>query len=196
MGSSRGIKVKSAAISGVSSGRGRGRGRGRGVSNISGGASQAPKGNSSILTLQTQPAGLYMEEKQDHTLSSPGYLPGKSPTVMHAALRIISPSDPTPNEDGMMDDTLSFKDSSNRMSGAEGGSNTDKDNFSDYVNGDDPAAHNDTVESTFMVGGLMVKNSMFDDLLNERKLELFNDPEVMALLSSVMQQSKNHLKTD
>ena len=133
---------------------------------------------------------------EDHTLSSPGYLPGKSPTVMHAALRIISPSDPTPNEDGMMDDTLSFKDSSNRMSGAEGGSNTDKDNFSDYVNGDDPAAHNDTVESTFMVGGLMVKNSMFDDLLNERKLELFNDPEVMALLSSVMQQSKNHLKTD
>ena len=63
-GSSRGIKVKSAAISGVSSGRGRGRGRGRGVSNISGGASQAPKGNSSILTLQTQPAALYMEEKQ------------------------------------------------------------------------------------------------------------------------------------
>ena len=63
------------------------------------------------------------------------------------------------------------------------------------MNGDDSALANDTTESTFMVGNLKVKNSIFDDLLNERKIELFNDPEVMALLSSVMQQSKN-INTD
>ena len=80
-------------------------------------------------------------------------------------------------------------DASNRMSSSD-----EKDNYvyNELINGDDGASSNDKADSTFMVGNLKVKNSIFDDLLNERKLELFNDPEVMALLSSVMQQSKQH----
>ena len=68
-----------------------------------------------------------------------------------------------------------------------------KDNYNQYTNVNDSTIANDTDDSTFMVGNLKVKNSMLDDLLNERKMELFNDPEVMSLLSSVVQQSKNHI---
>ena len=117
----------------------------------------------------------------------------KSPDV-HAALRIITASDHISSEDTGMDDTSSSMDTSNRVITSDGGcsSNNDKDTYNEYMNGDDSTVANDTAESTFMVGNLKVKNSMFDDLLNERKIELFSDPEVMSLLSSVMQQSKNH----
>ena len=110
----------------------------------------------------------------------------KSPDI-HAALRIITPTDQRSSDDSGIDD-ISAMDSSNRMSSSD-----EKDGFNEYMNGDDgKSIPNDIADSTFMVGNLKVKNSIFDDLLNERKLELFNDPEVMALLSSVMQQSKQH----
>ena len=124
----------------------------------------------------------------DHILSSSKGI-SKSPDI-HAALRIITPTDQRASDDSGMDD-ISPMDASNRMITSD---NSDKDNFNEYMNGDDgiPSA-NDKADSTFLVGNLKVKNSIFDDLLNERKLELFNDPEVMGLLSSVMQQSKQHV---
>ena len=117
----------------------------------------------------------------------------KSPD-MHAALRIIAASDHISGEESGIDDTSSSMETSNRVMASDGGcsTNNDKDTYNEYMNGDDTTVANDTAESTFMVGNLKVKNSMFDDLLNERKMELFSDPEVMSLLSSVMQQSKNH----
>jgi hypothetical protein len=117
----------------------------------------------------------------------------KSPDV-HASLRIITASDHISSEESGMDDTSLAMDTSNRIITSDGGCNTnnDKDTYNEYMNGDDSTVANDTAESTFVVGNLNVKNSIFDDLLNERKIELFSDPEVMALLSSVMQQSKNH----
>ena len=109
----------------------------------------------------------------------------KSPDI-HAALKIIAQTDQRSSDDSGIDD-ISPMDASNRMTSSEG---VDKDSFSDFINGDDLK---DKADSTFLVGNLQVKNSIFDDLLNERKLELFNDPEVMSLLSSVMQQSKKHI---
>lgn len=43
-------------------------------------------------------------------------------------------------------------------------------------------------DTTFMVGNLELKDSIFDDLLNRKKLELLMDPEVMSLFA-------NHQKT-
>ena len=37
---------------------------------------------------------------------------------------------------------------------------------------------------TFQVGHMGVKNTLFDQLLNRRKLELLNDPEILSLLAS------------
>ena len=120
----------------------------------------------------------------------------KSPDV-HASLRIITAPDHISSEESGMDDTSLAMDTSNRIVTSDVGcsSNNDKETYNEYMNGDESAAANDAAESTFMVGNLKVKNSMFDDLLNERKIELFSDPEVMSLLSSVMQQSK-HQSTD
>lgn len=46
-------------------------------------------------------------------------------------------------------------------------------------------------EEVFQVGHLTVKNSIFSDILNDRKLELFNDPDILALLAN----SKKKVKT-
>jgi len=187
-----GVKAKGASIGGVSPGRGRGRGRGRGVPNASGGTSSSSKGNSNMIKLPLQNSAIYMDEKQDISIGSPRGMV-KSPD-MHATLRIITTSDHVSSDECGMDDTSSSMDTSNRIIGSDGGysSNSEKEPYNEYMNGDDSTAANDTTESTFTVGDLKVKNSIFDDLLNERKIELFSDPEVMALLSSVMQQSKNH----
>lgn len=191
-GTGRGVKTKGASIAGVSPGRGRGRGRGRGVPNTSGSTSATSKGNPNLIKLPLQNSGIYMDEKQDRSITSPRGMV-KSPDV-HASLRIITASDHISSEESGMDDTSLAMDTSNRIITSDGGCNTnnDKDTYNEYMNGDDSTVANDTAESTFVVGNLNVKNSIFDDLLNERKIELFSDPEVMALLSSVMQQSKNH----
>ena len=121
----------------------------------------------------------------DHLLNSPNKM-AKSPDI-HAALRIITPNDQRSSDDSGNDESFTM-DASNRMNSSD-----EKDNYSEFLNGElNSSSSNDTADSTFMVGNLKVQNSIFDDLLNERKLELFNDPEVMALLSSVMQQSKQH----
>ena len=126
----------------------------------------------------------------DQSINSPMGV-AKQPNV-HTGLRMITPSDHTPSTEGIIDDTVVPMDTTNRMITVEGGSSTtDKDNFNEYINGDEPTATNIIAESTFTIGSLKVKNSIFDDLLNERKVELLSDPEVMLLLSSVMQQSKN-----
>ena len=39
-------------------------------------------------------------------------------------------------------------------------------------------------DTTFMVGNLELKDSIFDDLLNRKKLELMMDPEVMSLFAN------------
>ena len=110
-----------------------------------------------------------------------------------AALRNITTSDYSLVEERGIDDISMPIDGSNaRVVTNEGSSssNNDKDNFSDLVNGEDQTKSNDIAESTFMVGGLKIRSGVLDDLLNERKLELFSDPEIMTLLSSIMQQSK------
>ena len=110
-----------------------------------------------------------------------------------AALRNITTSDYSLVEERGIDDISMSNDGSNaRVVTNEGSSssNNDKDNFSDLVNGEDQTKSNDIAESTFMVGGLKIRSGVLDDLLNERKLELFSDPEIMNLLSSIMQQSK------
>ena len=110
-----------------------------------------------------------------------------------AALRNITTSDYSLVEERGMDDISMSNDGTNaRVVTNEGSSssNNDKDNFSDLVNGEDQTKSNDIAESTFMVGGLKIRSGVLDDLLNERKLELFSDPEIMTLLSSIMQQSK------
>jgi len=110
-----------------------------------------------------------------------------------AALRNITTSDYSLVEERGIDDISMSNDGSNaRVVTNEGSSssNNDKDNFSDLVNGEDQTKSNDIAESTFMVGGLKIRSGVLDDLLNERKLELFSDPEIMTLLSSIMQQSK------
>ena len=110
-----------------------------------------------------------------------------------AALRNITTSDYSLVEERGMDDISMSNDGSNaRVVTNEGSSssNNDKDNFSDLVNGEDQTKSNDIAESTFMVGGLKIRSGVLDDLLNERKLELFSDPEIMTLLSSIIQQSK------
>ena len=110
-----------------------------------------------------------------------------------AALRNITTSDYSLVEERGIDDISMLNDGSNaRVVTNEGSSssNNDKDNFSDLVNGEDQTKSNDIAESTFMVGGLKIRSGVLDDLLNERKLELFSDPEIMTLLSSIMQQSK------
>ena len=38
-------------------------------------------------------------------------------------------------------------------------------------------------ESTFMVGNLELKDSIFDQILNKKKLELMMDPDIAALLA-------------
>ena len=116
-----------------------------------------------------------------------------NPPPVHSELRILAPSDLTPNDEGKIDDTSSAMDTTNRAMTLDGGSSTkEKDNCNEYVNDDEPIAANVTAEATFHIGNLKVKNSIFDDLLNERKIELLNDPEVMVLLSSVMQHSKSN----
>ena len=110
-----------------------------------------------------------------------------------AALRNITTSDYSLVEERGIDDISMSNDGSNaRVVTNEGSSssNNDKDNFSDLVNGEDQTKSNDIAESTFMVGGLKIRSGVLDDLLNERKLELFSAPEIMTLLSSIMQQSK------
>lgn len=110
-----------------------------------------------------------------------------------AALRNITTSDYSLVEERGIDDISMSNDVTNaRVVTNEGSSssNNDKDNFSDLVNGEDQTKSNDIAESTFMVGGLKIRSGVLDDLLNERKLELFSDPEIMTLLSSIMQQSK------
>ena len=110
-----------------------------------------------------------------------------------AALRNITTSDYSLVEERGIDDISMSNDGTNaRVVTNEGSSssNNDKDNFSDLVNGEDQTKSNDIAESTFMVGGLKIRSGVLDDLLNERKLELFSDPEIMTLLSSIMQQSK------
>lgn len=110
-----------------------------------------------------------------------------------AALRNITTSDYSLVEERGIDDiSMSIDGSNARVVTNEGSSssNNDKDNFSDLVNGEDQTKSNDIAESTFMVGGLKIRSGVLDDLLNERKLELFSDPEIMTLLSSIMQQSK------
>ena len=110
-----------------------------------------------------------------------------------AALRNITTSDYSLVEERGIDDISMSNDGSNARVGTNEGSsssNNDKDNFSDLVNGEDQTKSNDIAESTFMVGGLKIRSGVLDDLLNERKLELFSDPEIMTLLSSIMQQSK------
>jgi len=39
-------------------------------------------------------------------------------------------------------------------------------------------------DTTFMVGQLELKDSIFDDLLNKKKLELLMDPEVMSIFAN------------
>ena len=110
-----------------------------------------------------------------------------------AALRNITTSDYSLVEERGIDDISMSNDVTNaRVVTNEGSSssNNDKDNFSDLVNGEDQTKSNDIAESTFMVGGLKIRSGVLDDLLNKRKLELFSDPEIMTLLSSIMQQSK------
>ena len=95
--------------------------------------------------------------------------------------------------------TSSALDLSNRIVASNEGSsrNIRKNNYNEIIikeimgNYNDPTIANDTEDSTFMVGTLKVKNSMLDELLNERKMELLSDPEVISLLSSAVQQSEN-----
>jgi hypothetical protein len=46
-------------------------------------------------------------------------------------------------------------------------------------------------DATFMVGNLELKESIFDNVLNKRKLELMMDPEVLAILSGQQKQLKS-----
>ena len=127
----------------------------------------------------------------EYSISSPRGMSSSPPPL--AALRNITTSDYSLVEERGMDDISMSNDGSNaRVVTNEGSSssNNDKDNFSDLVNGEDQTKSNDIAESTFMVGGLKIRSGVLDDLLNERKLELFSDPEIMTLLSSIMQQSK------
>ena len=113
----------------------------------------------------------------------------KSP-LLPPGLRVISPSDLSQNEECEIYDPIPTIDiASKSLLGDGGRSHTDS--FSESINGDDTNLLKRNSEETFSIGGLNVKNSVFDDLLNERKLELLNDPEVMSLLATVMQQSQN-----
>lgn len=49
--------------------------------------------------------------------------------------------------------------------------------------------------TTFQVGNLAVRNDIFDELLNERKLELLLDPEVMAILEKHKSKPTNRTRT-
>jgi len=49
-------------------------------------------------------------------------------------------------------------------------------------------------EETFMVGDLELKDSIFDDILNKKKLELIMDPDIIALLSKSQKGSRNGAK--
>ena len=51
--------------------------------------------------------------------------------------------------------------------------------------GGEATATSPSLESdTFEIGDLKVKNRIFDDILNARKLELLNDPEIQAMLAA------------
>ncbi len=45
-------------------------------------------------------------------------------------------------------------------------------------------------ETTFQVGDMTVKDSIFDDILSKHKLELMTDPDVLALLASQQRRNK------
>ena len=102
----------------------------------------------------------------------------------------MSPSELSQNEECEIDDPIPTIDiASKSLLGDGGGSH--KDSFSENINGDDTNFLKRNGEETFSIGSVNVKNSVCDDVLNERKLELLNDPEVISLLATVMQQSQN-----
>ena len=45
-----------------------------------------------------------------------------------------------------------------------------------------PALLREALTLLFQVGNIPVRNAIFDEILNERKLELLLDPEVMAVI--------------
>ena len=47
-------------------------------------------------------------------------------------------------------------------------------------------------DDTFDVCGIRVKNSIFDDVLNARKLELLSDPDIAALLRASRKGGGGH----
>merc|ERR1712050_23081 len=112
-----------------------------------------------MMKLPLQNSAIYMDEKQDISISSPRGMV-KSPD-MHATLRIITTSDHASSDESGMDDTSSAMDTSNRIITSDGGysSNNEREPLNEYMNGDDSTAADDTTESTFAVGDLKVKNS-------------------------------------
>ena len=49
-------------------------------------------------------------------------------------------------------------------------------------------------EETFMVGDMELKDSIFDDVLNKKKMELMMDPEIIALFSKHQKSLKIGMK--
>ena len=49
-------------------------------------------------------------------------------------------------------------------------------------------------EETFMVGDMELKDSIFNDILNKKKLELMMDPEIIALFSKHQKTLQNSVK--
>ena len=46
-------------------------------------------------------------------------------------------------------------------------------------------------EETFMVGDMELRDSIFNDILNKKKLELMMDPEIIALFSKHQKTLQN-----
>merc|ERR1712241_1199365 len=46
-------------------------------------------------------------------------------------------------------------------------------------------------DTTFMVGNLELKDSIFDDILNKKKLELLMDPEIVSVLNRQQKTLRN-----
>ena len=46
-------------------------------------------------------------------------------------------------------------------------------------------------DTTFMVGNLELKDTIFDDILNKKKLELLMDPEIVSVLNRQQKTLRN-----
>ena len=49
-------------------------------------------------------------------------------------------------------------------------------------------------DTTFMVGNMELKDTIFDDILNKKKLELLMDPEIVSVLNRQQKNLRNHRK--